>query len=344
MPSMISHSVRPPITSHRRAACPHGFTIVELLIVLASLGIMIGLLASAVFSAGERARSAECQSQLRQLGMAYDSAVSSRRRVVSASWNEVLMNYVDDVTELFQCPVDVDIDVESDASQTSYGMNRRASRLGTDDAQKILLLDYGTKEVDFLADDPSEAWEGDVRPRHLGEVNVLYHDGSAHPKYPADIDPSDCAILERHWLPMRDFALLPSHCRNNDEESSDTSAEDESSSGSSGVVGSGDSGTVPPEVLCHLDSELGLSRPVDDYYLSHRGRDEKYLSADFSAFGHDAPDHWYYVTPDGDLFELTPPSDRPSLEGEFVEHVGLEVYQDPSLLHESSEGEESACP
>ncbi len=54
---------------YRRRSRP-GFTLVELLVVIAIIGILIGLLLSAVQAAREAGRRAQCQNNLRQIGLA----------------------------------------------------------------------------------------------------------------------------------------------------------------------------------------------------------------------------------------------------------------------------------
>ena len=55
----------------------HGFTIVELLIVVAIIGVLIGLLLPAIQSAREAGRRATCQNHLHQLGIALQGFHSS---------------------------------------------------------------------------------------------------------------------------------------------------------------------------------------------------------------------------------------------------------------------------
>ena len=71
MPGQVSYGVRGSSSRGRFSAAPGGFTLVELLVVIAIIAVLIGLLLPAVQSARESARRSQCQSNMRQVGMAF---------------------------------------------------------------------------------------------------------------------------------------------------------------------------------------------------------------------------------------------------------------------------------
>ena len=65
----------------------NAFTLVELLVVIAIIGTLVGLLLPAVQSAREAARRVNCQSNVRQIGLAFMNCADSRRFLPAAMFS-----------------------------------------------------------------------------------------------------------------------------------------------------------------------------------------------------------------------------------------------------------------
>jgi type II secretory pathway pseudopilin PulG len=87
-----------------------GFTIIELLVIIAILGVLMGLLLPAVHQARQSARFAQCKSRLRQLGMAYQTlqSITGLNPAIDQPmcWISELTEHVDETETVFLCPND----------------------------------------------------------------------------------------------------------------------------------------------------------------------------------------------------------------------------------------------
>ena len=86
--------------------------------------------------------------------------------------------------------------------------------------------------------------------------------------------------------------------------------------------------------LYWLEQTYGFYEDPNGYYTDARGQQEVYLRAKVSVNGYNTGgvDPWYYILPNGNLYEFTPPYTNPPLTGVFMAQVGTAVYDDPSLL------------
>jgi prepilin-type N-terminal cleavage/methylation domain-containing protein/prepilin-type processing-associated H-X9-DG protein len=196
-----------------------GFTIIELLVVLAVVGVLAALLMPALQSAKERARAASCASNLRQLLIAYE-----QYRIANAGWAPWSEQWFDcaravrpyygqlyqyaDNAELFWCPAadpatqwNPDEPLYYDV-MVSYGANSWG--WGDEDVQGCLSvvvglawtytdlndIANGAELIVFGDSTPNGSWDASVDPspldplerpsdRHLGRCNIVFLDAHA---------------------------------------------------------------------------------------------------------------------------------------------------------------------
>jgi prepilin-type N-terminal cleavage/methylation domain-containing protein len=95
--------------AHRLSA-PRGFTLVELLAVIAVLSILVGLLLPALGAARSRALDVHCKNNLHQLGIGFQLLADSRNGRFpvddGSPWFERVAAHLDPGESVFSCPAD----------------------------------------------------------------------------------------------------------------------------------------------------------------------------------------------------------------------------------------------
>src|SRR6185436_14292467 len=71
-----------------------------------------------------------------------------------------------------------------------------------------------------------------------------------------------------------------------------------------------------------LNQAYGFYPDAGGSYINYRGQQERYLRGHVSSHGYAlSGDTWYYLMPNGDLYEFTPPYGQ-ALTGAFVASLG----------------------
>ena len=190
----------------RRATAKYGFTLIELLVVIAIIAILASILFPVFGRARENARRASCQSNLKNLGLAFTMYTTDYDETYpmegynprnAGAWPTILQPYIKS-RAIFRCPSD------SSAAGNSYLMNNYFSQTAESAVQEtantVLAMegnmynwDTGTGQKKNRNNVPTNyglnadytIWHqagrvNDARygnPRHLDTAVALYADG-----------------------------------------------------------------------------------------------------------------------------------------------------------------------
>ncbi len=208
----------------RPAASPSpgraAFTLIELLTVIAIIGVLAAIIVPTVGAVRASARASQCASNLRQLGVATTLfAADNRDRLPRRTWEFVfdLWPYAqgagrplpvisgnpppDLAGTVFECPA---VGEDASAVKRSYAMNARL--LGpVDSVPEVRTRDLKMPSITLLMGDVlggSQLYRTTLNPRHRGRVNLLYADGhvAGSPLTPELVGADDSVYWTPLWL------------------------------------------------------------------------------------------------------------------------------------------------
>jgi len=151
-----------------------GFTLVELLVVIAVIGLLIALLLPALQQSRAAARSTACKSSMRQIGLAMQMYANNHRgrfplsahAGATASWVYSLGPYLENVDDIRICPEDPQGRERVAKKSTSYVLNDLICLKGPDAILSLWKLKASSQTL--------TVFEGSDR-RNLDFINEHVH-------------------------------------------------------------------------------------------------------------------------------------------------------------------------
>ncbi|MCG8585878.1 MAG: type II secretion system GspH family protein, partial [Pirellulales bacterium] len=177
-----------------------GFTLVELLVVMAIIAVLVAILLPAVQRIRANARSSQSKNNLAQMGKAmkhYEGL--GRGNLPQTDWRNTLRPYADDSDKIFLDPADTN-------GMPSYALSNKVRTFGSGDVKKIAIIE--SDEL-IITIDSANCTDGtpiiinEPVARHLGMANALLYGGSVRSFELVEIDLTDTSYepLVIWWLP-----------------------------------------------------------------------------------------------------------------------------------------------
>ena len=189
-----------------------GFTLVEILIVLALIGILLALLLPTLIAAKHRAYTTTCMSNLRQIGQAstlysqdYDdrlvigayNSAGDPKKGWDVSWHDLLLVYLSGRTLIFSCKENTTTFTDGTPVQRiCYGSNPwiigwfyAVPQTALANGDFVLFTEHQTGDFPSFPrayyDDKYHLY---LTARHSGKVNVIFADGRVRTVAPEQLN------------------------------------------------------------------------------------------------------------------------------------------------------------
>ncbi|MCG8587469.1 MAG: prepilin-type N-terminal cleavage/methylation domain-containing protein [Pirellulales bacterium] len=175
----------------------HGFTLVELLVVMAVIAILVAILLPAVQRVRANGRAAQSKNNLAQLGKAMKHREGQRdANLAQADWLNELLPYLDDSQDVYLDPADTN-------GLPSYALSNKVVKFGSGDDAKIAIIESDEATITIACDSNNPTFSGSIATRHFGQSHALLYGGSVRAFELAEIDPADASNepLVTWWLP-----------------------------------------------------------------------------------------------------------------------------------------------
>ncbi len=163
-----------------------GFTLIELLVVIAIIAILAAILFPVFAKAREKARTSSCQSNLKQIGLAFamyknDYDETSPGYDYSGGWTLTLQPYIKN-TQIFVCPSKISQTVTGYSYNIQFH-NKKDAAVGNVsnvveafDSTGNVATAYGSS-INATTDGRCYSISGVADSRHSDGLNTLFYDG-----------------------------------------------------------------------------------------------------------------------------------------------------------------------
>lgn len=188
------------ITVRRR-----GFTLIELLVVIAVIAILGSILLPVFARAREKARTAVCQSNLKQLGMAWQMYASDYDGCAcpcgmgmgEEEWHERLRPYAKN-DQICHCPSDSRKGIGTCFAYNHTAGGKDIDQIGEDATQMIVFVDASDHTIMMDTEVAPESAGGKLADRHNQGLNVAFVDGHVKWQRAEQVKPS---MFDPTWMP-----------------------------------------------------------------------------------------------------------------------------------------------